>query len=180
METEEKISATRSTFVTVVGWVFIAFAGFATTITVLQNVMLFMLFPLDELRRNPPDDAAFTDLPAWSRFLMTHMELWFLFCFAVSAITLIAAIGLVRRWNWARLLFVGVLLFGVVWNLVTPFLIPAMMPAEELARVDNDFRNMFLAMQVMTGLMAVGMAVLFGWIAWRLCSPTVRAEFVRE
>ena len=29
-------------------------------------------------------------------------------------------------------------------------------------------------------LAAVLLAVLFGWIAWRLCTPAIRAEFVRN
>lgn len=170
----------RSTFVTVVAWVFIAIAGFATLITALQNVMIFMFFPMEDLRQAPLDDPALAEMPGWTRLMITHMELWFLFWFLMTALTLIAAIGLLRRRNWARLLFVGILAFGVLWNVASPFLASGMMSSDDFAGAGDRFAKLFLVMQVFTVVLAVGMAVLFGWIAWRLCTPAIRAEFVRE
>jgi hypothetical protein len=180
MEDSNSIRPKRSVFVTVVGWVFIAFAGFATLITALQNVMLHMMFPMEQIRQDLPDDAAFTDMPVWARWMMTHIELWFLFCFLVSALTLVAAVGLIRRHNWARVLLVAVLIFAVAWNLAGPFLAQGMIPSEEFAGVDDTFARMFVLVQIVTVLICVGLAALFGWIAWRLCSAPVRAEFGRE
>lgn len=179
MDADEMPHPDRSTFVTVVAWVFIALAGLATIITALQNVMLFAVFPLDEVRQHSPEDPHFQAMPAWARFMVTHGELWFLFCFAMSATTLVAAIGVLCRQNWARLLLVGVLLFGILWNVVVPFLTAGMMPTEQLGRADADFATMFLVMRVFTWIMALGAAVLFAWLTWRLCSPAVRAEFER-
>jgi hypothetical protein len=40
----------RSTFVNVVAWVFIALAGFATLIVILQNIMISMMAPQGAMR----------------------------------------------------------------------------------------------------------------------------------
>ena len=178
MSPEGTTAPGRSTFVTVVAWVFIALAGMATLMTALQSAMVLLLFPLDEIRQNAPQDPTFETMPAWARFMFTHIELWFLFCFALSATTLVAAIGLLRRRNWGRVLFVGVLAFGIVWNLGTPFFAAGMMPAR-VFEGDDPFATAFRVMQVVSVAMAVGVAVLFGWLGWRLCSPAVRAEFRR-
>lgn len=177
MSPEGTTAPGRSTFVTVVAWVFIALAGMATLMTALQSVMVLLLFPLDEIRQNAPQNATFETMPVWARFMFTHIELWFLFCFTVSATTVVAAIGLLRRRNWARILFVGVLAFGIVWNLVTPFVAAGMMPAGAFDGVDGAFTRAFRLMQAVTVALAVGVAALFAWLGWRLCSPAVRAEF---
>jgi hypothetical protein len=177
MNARGNITVEGSSFVTAVAWVFIALAGLGTLITAMQNIMLFTVFPLEEVRQLPADDPEVQAVPAWAKFAMRHFKLWFLFFFAVSAATLVSAVGLLRRLNWARLLFVGILIFGVIWNLGAPVLGLAMMRADRFGPEGGDVARMHLFMQAFTGVLALGMACLFGWIAWRLCSPTIRAEF---
>ena len=40
----------RSAFVTVLAWAFIVLSGLGTAISALQNVMVYFLFPLAQLR----------------------------------------------------------------------------------------------------------------------------------
>lgn len=124
------------------------------------------------------DDPAFQDnMPVVARFLLTHAEYWFLFCFLMSVITLVAAIGLLRRHNWARILFVVMMVLGVIWNLGAPWLSFGMMPDTDLGEADPMFSTMFTMIQVFTFVFAFAVAGVLGWIAWRLCRPGVRAEF---
>jgi cell division protein FtsX len=49
----------RSTFVTVVGWIFIILAGFATLISILQNVMIALVFSAPQMDVHPQADPGF-------------------------------------------------------------------------------------------------------------------------
>ncbi len=58
----------RSSFVTVVGWIFIVLSGFSTLIGALQNLMIRSM-PFDQLK-SPLQDSTATQLPCcfWQRF----------------------------------------------------------------------------------------------------------------
>ncbi|MDR2016323.1 MAG: hypothetical protein LBP90_01760 [Burkholderiales bacterium] len=165
----------RSTFVTAVAWVFIGLSGFLTIISILQNVMVQIVFRDVEMDQIPPD----------APFMANHFQLFFLAFLLVSAFVLISSIGLLRRCNWARLCFVGIMLFGILWNLgglVVQFIMFSSMRGqfgEFAAQGAPDMQSFFIAIMVGSGLFAVGFSVLFGWIAKRLMSAPIVAEFRR-
>lgn len=170
----------RSTFVTAVAWVFIALAGFATAIAILQNIMLALMFPQEEMRA-----AANTkDFPAFAGYMFAYPHIIFGAFLAVSATTLVSAIGLLKRQNWARLIFIAILVVGILWNLgslvLMFFAFSSMPPVPDHAPA--DFRDQFETMsRIMTGfsvVIALAFAGLFGWIIKRLLSPEIRGEFL--
>lgn len=173
----------RSGFVTAVAWIFIALAGFATLISLLQNIMVNLLFPLEEMRAAMREADKSQPMPPFVGFLFENFQLLFLFFFLVCTATLAASIGLLLRKNWARVVFIGIMVLGVLWNVtgaILPFFVfPALPPAAE--GVPDDFaRNFELMMKVMMGFMvvvAIAFSVLFGWIAKRLLSDEIRQEF---
>ena len=169
----------RSNFVTVLAWIFIVIAGFMTLIALLQNIVLALVFPLDQMHANM--DAA--KMPAFYAFVFDHFR-WVFFAFLlVSAAMLAAAVGLLRRWNWARLLFIAILCLGIVWNIGSIILQQVMLSSLPMpAKAPPDFADSFNAMSkviiVFGALMAIGFSVLYGWLIRRLASPAIRAEFV--
>jgi hypothetical protein len=175
----------QSTFVTVLAWIFIVLAGFATLISLLQNVMINTVFPVDELQ-SASHSSASNDAPAAAMFLASHVKLFFAAFLVVTASTLVAAAGLLRRRNWARLAFVGILLLGISWNvvaLVAQQFFFASMPvvppdAPPHFRAESQaMEGFFMVMRVVSVVMAVGFSVLFGWLVKRLLSASVAAEF---
>jgi hypothetical protein len=103
----------------------------------------------------------------------------------VSLLTLVSAIGLLRRWNWARLCFIGLMALGIAWQLAglglqyTVFSsIQSQFPGQA-AHGGPDMTPFFLAIGVFSVIFALGLAVLFGWIIKRLLSPAIAAEFGR-
>jgi surface polysaccharide O-acyltransferase-like enzyme len=172
----------RSTFVTVVAWIFIALSGFGTVIAALQNVMLFTVFrspDAAQVLHAPPPPG----MPPAAAFMASHAYLFFVAFLVVSAFTLISSVGLLRRWNWARLFFVGLMVIGVVWNLgglALQFSMFGSMQEQFAVSAQQgapDMQPFFIAVAVVSVLFAVGFSVLFGWIAKRLLSPAVVAEF---
>lgn len=175
----------RSNFVTVLAWIFIAFAGFATFIALLQNVMIAFVFPLDDIHARASMDAA--KMPAFFAFAIDHLRWFFLTFLLVSATTFVAAIGLLRRWNWARLLFIAILGLGVIWNIggiaLQQFMMSSM-PMPMPPNAPKDFADGFDVMRkiivVFSAFMGIGFAVLYGWLIRKLLSPAIRAEFTRS
>lgn len=176
------MSAPRSRFVTVLAWVFIVISGFGTLIGLLQNLMLHFVFA--DLAGQLPVQAA-DSAPAWERFFAAHFRGFFALVCAAMALTLAASIGLLRRRNWARLAFIGIMLFGIAWNLLGLGLQIAMFDSLGDTFGDGappEFGAQFRAMQGMmiaiAAIMTLGFCTLFGFVAWKLTRPAIRAEFI--
>jgi hypothetical protein len=173
----------RSSFVTVLAWIFIVLAGFATLIAVLQNIMINTVFPLEDLQ-NASHKAP--DAPAALSFFASHIRLFFASFLAITASTLVSAVGLLKRKNWARFIFIAILVLGIVWNVVglvaQQFFFASMQPfppdAPPQVRAESEASDsFFLVMRVVSALMAIGFSILFAWLVKRLLSASVAAEF---
>lgn len=179
------IPVTRSSFVTVLAWIFICLAGFATLISLLQNVM-FQLVPLPTMHDQMAMQPWPSDMPASMSWVFAHL-IWFIRGFLlVSVVTLVAAIGLLRRHDWARRLFMGLMAFAIVYELLSLVAqwwfmgkMPSMMdmPPGAPAQFADGMRGFMLAIQVVSAVVVVCFSVLFGWIIKRLHSAEIRREF---
>ena len=170
----------RSSFVTVVAIIFIVLAGGSTLMAIAQNLMVNFLFPHEAFGAGAAEMPA--GMPAIMVFVVAHMRLLFLAVLLQSATTLVAAIGLLKRWNWARLLFIAMLLLGIAWQGLGVLLQHLMMQAmsAQLPPLEGgapDVAAMLLAMRGITLAFALLLSGLFGWIAYRLVQPQVVAEF---
>ena len=171
----------RSTFVTTLAWVFIILAGFATLISVLQNVMVNLMFPAQQmtesLKNAPPN------MPAAFAFLFSHIRLFFFSFLLVSVVCLVSAIGLLRRKNWARIIFIVILVLGIAWNIFavilqfTAFPFGQNLPSGPQA---GQFNLMFNIMRAFTVVMVVGISLLFVWLIRKLASVKIKVEFLEE
>lgn len=180
MGIEVDTASTRSTFVSVVAWIFIVLSGFGTLIAVFQNVMFFTMFDNPDFQQAlhaPPVPG----MPPMAGFMLANLQLFFLANMVVMAAVLACSIGLLRRVNWARPGFVGLLVLGIVWNLgglvFQLLLFSSMQDAFGGMPDDMNARGFMIAISVMAVLFAVGLSVLYGWIAKRLLSPAIAAEF---
>ena len=172
----------RSTFITALAWISIAMASLATFVSVLQAVMFFTVFTSARGVTNR-DWPGQENLPSLVRYLFTHPELLFGMFWTLSALTLIAGIGLLRRRNWARLYFIAILAFGIFWQASGVWIqreIMAVVPPT-LKNLRSPFADEFeLAerlMSVGTIVFAVLICILFAWLIKRLVSKAVRVEF---
>ena len=180
MGIEVNSTINRSTFVTVVAWIFIALSGLGTMISILQNIMIQTMFKGPEMEKAlqaPPPPGA----PPFATFMAGHFQLIFFSFLIVSAFMLASSIGLLKRKNWARLLFVGLMVLGIVWNLgglVLQFtMFSSMQDSFANAPGAPNMKPFMIGMAVVGVIFALGFSGLFGWIAKRLLSPAVAAEF---
>ncbi len=177
------VQSQRSMFVTVVAWIFIAISAFCSLTSTLQNIMLHTMLSeqgVDAavLAANQSEGA-----PFFATFMVTHMA-WFAGIVLVVSLTLLSSsVGLLKRKNWARWVFVGVMALGIAWNIVG-FVMQIVLfssfpgvPSNAPAEFQEQFRTMSIVMGVFGQVMALGLTVLFGWIIKRLLSKPVALEF---
>lgn len=172
-----------SNFVTAIAWIFIAFSGFATLIAVLQNLMINLAFPVADMQAAVEQGGNGPPLPWLFKFMAQNVRLIFFAFLVLSTLTFVSSIGLLKRRNWARLIFIGILSFGIAWNLgglaVQLSLFSSFPPIPDNAPSEFQDRFEFFAMGIMvfSVVIAVGMSGLFGWIIKRLVSRDIRREF---
>ena len=172
----------KSTFVTVLAWIFIVLSGFATLIGILQNIMIQTMF--NDPKFSEGLAKAPQGVPAPVSFMASNFKLIFAAFLACFVVTLISSVGLLNRRNWARLFFVGIMALGIVWNIgglllqFTTF--SSFPPLPQAAQHEADaFQSMFMTMMVFSAIIAIAFSVLFGWIIKRLLSPPIAAEFIK-
>lgn len=170
----------KSTFVTVLAWIFIVGAGFTTFISVLQNIMINLVFPVEKMNEAFSDPKAQEHIPLLFRFLFSNIRIFFFSFLVISATTFTSAIGLLKRKNWARITFIVIMALGILWNIsgiVMQFSMLSSMPIPE-GEMPNQFATMMNIMKIFTLVMAIGISVLFGWIIKKLASEKIKAEFI--
>jgi hypothetical protein len=178
--TDAPTPAPRSTFVTAVAWVFIALAGFVTLIAVLQNIMVALMFPREAMS----EASNLKNAPMFFRTFAAHPQVFVGAFLALSATTFASAIGLLKRKNWARLIFIAILALGIVWNLgslaIMFLTISSMPPVPDRAPPDfrDEFETMWKVMMAFSVVIALSFAGLFGWIIKRLVSVETKREFL--
>lgn len=173
--------AQQSAFVTIVAWVFIVLSGFGTFIAVMQNITVHFLLPMDAMRdalQQSGDQAALL-----TRFASEHLQLYVSLLLLLTLLVLVAAIGLLRRKNWARISFMALMIVAIAWNLgslaLQQFMLrdAAVQGTADLTRQTQGMTDVF---NVFSIILAVALSIAFGWIAWRLSRPAIRAEFERK
>lgn len=161
----------------------IAVAGFATLISLMQTIMLSLVFPIEEMRAALRESERTQPMPAFVGLMVENLRLFSGLFLAMSVVTLVASIGLLKRMNWARLVFTGMMALAAIAHLAGAampfFMLSSFSPVPENAPTDlRD--NAELVMKIVMGLTAVlsiALAALFGWLAKRLLSDDIRREF---
>lgn len=171
------MSQERSTFVTVVGWIFIVLSGLGTLYS-----LMFLFTPADKLLAQFQQQQA--AMPAGSpavdpQMMMSMMRGMFFFMFVVELWVLLSSIGLVLRKGWARISFIVVLSLGIFFSLLY-VLIGLAGRSVGPGAVPGTTPEMAGFMHAMMGAMAVMGAVfaaLFAFIIYKLNTAKVKAEF---
>ena len=176
-----------STFVTVLAWIFIVISGFGTVITILQNIMINTVFPLDQMHAAMAQGRARqNDMPALAGMFFDYIRVFFAAIAVLAVTTLISSIALLQRKNWARIVFICLFGLGIVWSIggivLQQFIFSWMppMPPNAPPELRAQFAGMgtfMVVMRVFSAIFALAFVVLYGWLMKRLMSAAVKAEF---
>jgi hypothetical protein len=161
----------RSLFVTATAWVFILIGMAASASALVQNAMLASLLP------------AAHGVTGW---LTAYLPWVTLAGLALSVATLGSAVGLLLRIDWARRVFIGLLVVAIVANLLGLWLQQELMQAVVSSTLSSAvlppkalgvFGGFVTAARVMAVVVTLGACGVMGWIIRRLMSASVRQEF---
>ena len=168
----------RSLFVTVTAWVFIVLAALACVSALVQNAAVTSILPGLQGKAQ--------SLPLLTGLLVGYLPWVVGTGLVVSFATLASAIGLLLRLDWARRVFIGMLLFAIVANLVGMWLqhevvqsvvSSTLSSAPIPAQVLGVFGGFVTAARVMAIVMTLCACALLAWVIRRLMSASVRQEF---
>ena len=185
-DTAPPVARPRTSFVTVLAWISIAAAAFGVLGSAVQLV-LGLVMPADyQLRLLNPYGGDLPELPPSMAWYYAHPVIVASVGLAGSALLLWASWGLLKRREAARKGFIALVAvftayqFGIVafvpdfiagsFALHAGSLPPGQSMPPELEQIMGLFTWVALAVVLV-------FAVLHAWIVWKLCTPSVRAEF---
>ncbi len=170
----------KSTFVTVVAWLFIIFSAMGILIMLMEG-FVFSMLPFDKLAEaggvhgaTPPPFAPvfFKAFLGWIIAVALLFQGW----------VLVSSIGLLMRKNWARISFIVFLVLSLIWNGLYLIFAVLMAVGVQFIPETSGVLDMRPFMQAFMGMLAVIMLafiVLFAWILKKLTSEDIRKEFVK-
>ena len=166
----------RSRFVNFIAWVFILLAAFAGEWAVIQHATQ----PWATLAVDP------STLPGLTGWLVRHAPWVFSAAIALSLAMIVCAFGLLRRIEWARRIFVGLLIVAIGVDLAglwlqqefVRLLVDSALRQAPLTQPAADLFGGVLTMaRVLAGFVTLVASVVLAGIIRRLMSPSVRQEF---
>lgn len=164
----------QSAFVTVLAWVMIAFGVFGVLMALLQSVLVNMLLPMFESAI--PLAGAAGALPlAFLRFAM-------LAALAFSVLMTYGAYALLKRRNWARILYIVMFIVSAVLHAVAAAALGLgfsliELPAAGTGWMSPEIQSALRAMAITLAILMLAMAAGYVWLVHRLLSPAIAAEF---
>ena len=178
---------TRSTFVTVVAWIFLMLSGFGLFISLLQNLMIHLLFPpeaFEEFARMPAPPG----MPAGTGWIFGNLKAFFALMVLPVLAIFAASLGLLKRWEWGRKLFIAMMALSIGMNLVMlvfqGFMMvglhgqfEALAQAAPAGQAPPDIGAFLIGISVFALIYSLGISAVQAWIIKRLMSAPVVAEF---
>jgi hypothetical protein len=165
------VAPAQSNFVTVLAWILIVFGCLGIFVSLMQNVMVTFVFP----QMPAPSQESYA-------FPLTAFRIMAATMLTVTAFFAYAAYALLRRRNWARRTYVVLFLLSAAWNVISALMFTiaiffgASLPLEAFP-MPSGADVAFKAFIVTFAVFALAMATLFVWLAKRLRSPAIKAEF---
>ena len=155
--TDTVLATKRSTFVSVVAWISIVLSGFATVGTLVQSAAMVVIFESEGMQSVTREMESYQDKFFLRKFLFDNPLILFSTLSFPFVLALIASIGLLRRRNWGRIIFIGYLILGIAWS------IALIVFPQFLAGASIGF--------------PIAFTLLFAWVIAKLVSADIRREF---
>ena len=118
--------------------------------------------------------------PFVAEFMFGNFKLIVSLYLALSLVTLVSSVGLLKRQNWARLLIVGLMYLIIIGN-IGGFMLQLTM-FDDLAvqfgvGAPAQFETVTKVMMVFSALMVLAFSGLCAFIIFKLSSERIRREF---
>ncbi len=159
----------KSNFVSILAWILILISGFATLMTLMQNIMMYVLpFPEEELTEN-------SDL---MDYVFYYSEIIVAVFLLIAIWTLLSAIGLLKRKNWARISMICVFIWAIIWTVSsTTIQWFYFFDAELFDFSGTSLDTPSIIVTAIVLVIIVSLTILCGWLIKKLTSQNIKAEF---
>lgn len=164
----------RSTFVTVLAWIFIVGAGFSFIVSIMQVIMVSTMFSGEEFR-SMPENA-----PGFAQFMLRYIHIFIYATCAAILFILASSIALLKRKNWGRLAFIGILALGILWqigSIIMQFSMFSELPMPPPEKGFEGFERMSIIIRWFSLAIAIAISGLFIWLIKKLTSQPIVSEF---
>ena len=173
----------QSSFITGIAWSFIALTGISLVLAAMQYTLFAYFVPMDALREAVAEAIHLKVLPAAAMKIVEHLRTIIVVILVASLITLLVSIGLLKRYDWARITFAWIMILTAIAH-VAGLALPiyfmqgltldtdAMPP--ELRDAALKTIKFVMGMTIVPGIIFAG---LFAWVAKRMCDADIKREF---
>ena len=175
----------RSDFVTGLAWIFIAIGGLTTIIFAVQTIVFSTVFTTEDILRSLQKAEESQRLPELYKIVFENFRLVLTAIVVISTSILVSAVGLLKRRNWARIIFVAIMICGVIWNLFCfslPFLLGGLgsetQGVHPKGLIGNNFQLSLYNIYGTFLTVCLAFTVLYLWIIKRLSSEEIKREFL--
>ena len=176
-------SSPKSTLVTAVAWIALAWSGLVT-LGALRGLLVLAVTPtatVNAVVTRVTQDSSFALLPAPYQSMAHHVYLVALVKVIWWAAVLVASIGVLRRKEWARRAFLAVLgieMILVIFGIVVGQSIGIKLATQLAARSQSGQVPAGMGTGLaLGGLFGVGIVAILVWLFVTFRSARVRAEF---
>ena len=170
----------RSTMLSVIAWLFSLAGGFSTLASLIQGLMYVRMLSMPIMHQAMHEGAQ--HMPFLLQLLFEHFRLYLFFIFSLSFATLTSAIGLLKRNNQARQVFITVLIVVAITLLAAFITQLSIRPATDnipSAQIPTEAKTMMRAMKGFFFIVTFSVSCLFGWLVAYLTAPETRREFTK-
>lgn len=185
MATTSAATPRPSQFVTVMAKISIVLGIVGTAYGLLQALAIVVLVGSDALK------GAFSEIPAEGLppvavWLLGHLPAMGWGFVLISLVFLAASVGLLKRYEWGRLLFIVFMLVGAAANFAGVWLVALVFDwlqslpvSAEAVSLQAELAQLRVTSLALTAGSAIVFAGLHGWIVHQLCTRAIRSEFRR-
>ncbi len=174
----------HSLFVTVLAWTTIVPSAFGLVVALMQNVIFAVFMSPGQFAQIvamlPPGMETLGNVSYGT------MRVALLAFLALSLTFLLTGIGLLKRRNWARVVFIAAVALGTLYGVATYFFMDAtsdlsvLLPDTTIEGAGIDLAQVAAMMRVTTTALTILFTAFNLWLIWRLVSPSIRQEFDRK
>lgn len=175
------LSTQRSAFITVLAWTFIILAGSATFLSIMQNIMFSQMFSPPSPRQALIEQNGLQDTPIIVRLIFRHFSIYICSILLAFATTLVSAIGLLKRKNWARRLSIGLIALAICATLMgfgLQFIFDPLFQGLPPEEIPPEFTSMMNMMKMVMFIVTFTTTSCLVWLILKLTSPKIKQEFI--
>jgi hypothetical protein len=168
-------------FVTALAYSFIALSCASLLMSLIQYLLFTHLLPKDALRELFIDAVQLNLIPALIVAIIENMHVLSIALFISAGATLLLSVALLKRREWARVLFAWFLIVTALVHFGAA-LLPFIFVQEAAQPIPEELRGAVETVRTVLTVSCVGMGLVFGacfaWAAKRLFDTDVKNEFI--